>query len=594
MKKIRRIIIIISVLIIVSLAALVGYHYYGLNNPEEETVGVISEDIVRYIMPSDIIEAQPKEKITVTIIAKSEAEITVKLGTQKISAKSDEGAEGYTAFQAEITMPESKLEVDSLGRITVIASHEGKTFQLAGPKIVSGQEMTAEQTSQLLPTAQDGETTKFDIGNYLPEITDDAFRITERLTTTRVYTPTTVYEYTPYTGNQMCVVTAAYADTKPIADHDDLVPYYTPLAAGTMDYVTGESSGYNVDEDETEYYYNLQSGRKIKREAVQIIQKTDMGNNSLSVLSSVCDGGELKITLSSAWKVPYDLNYTPQEYYHGYRKNYNVTSFTASLIEFTFHYTDSAYGTIDTSGSDVVSSAYWSVDEENKIAKLIMPLKAQGGYYGSSLEYDANGNTVITINRKPVGAYGAVVILDAGHGGSDPGAAGLNDQVRECDVNLLVTYAAMEELQKQGVTVYLTRYGDEKMLLEERKAVTRSVKPDLFVSVHSNGSENPESKGTSTYYFKPFSFSLATNIYNELLSVHRNNFYYGRQELYNELADAVQNYPFGVTRIEDCPSVLIEIGYVTNDEECYKLIDTNNQKLLGKAIADGIIRTLQG
>ncbi len=573
------------------IGSLLGYYFYDLNRPADEPASK-KEDIVRYIMPSDTIEAQPKEKISLTIIAQSEAEITVKLGTKKVTALCDEDAEGYAAFKAEITMPDSKLEIDSLGRVTVIASLGEETVQLEGPEIISGEEMTTVPASTDTHTTVSGETTKFDIVNYLPEVTNDALRHTQKLTTTTVHTPSTTYRYTPFTGNQMCVVTAAYADAKPIADHDDLVPYFTPLVAGTMDYVTGESSGYNVDEDETEYYYELRSGRKIKREAVQLIDKSDMGDNSLNVISASTNNGELKITLSTKWKVPYDLTYLPQEYYHGYRKNYNVTSFTASTVEFTFHYTNSAMGTIDTSGSDVVSSAYWTVNEAAKTAKLILPLKAQGGYYGSSFEYDAGGNMVITINRKPVGANGAVVVLDAGHGGSDPGTAGLGQQVRECDVNLLVAYAAMEELQKRGVTVYLTRYGDEKMLLEQRKAITRSVKPDLFVSIHSNGSENKNSKGTSTYYFKPFSFHLAKNIYNELLNVHRNSFYYGRQELYNELADAVQYYPFGVTRIEDCPSVLVEVGYVTNDEECYKLIDTNNQKLLGKAVADGIVRTL--
>ncbi len=591
MKKIRRIIIIISLLLIALTAGLLGYYYYDLTRPVDETV-LKAEDIVRFIMPSDTIEAQPKERISLTIIAKSEAEITVKLGTKKVAAHCDEDAEGYAAFKAEITMPDSKIEVDSLGRAIIIAALGEETVQLEGPEIISGEEMTTVPTSAHTTVPITGETTRFDIVNYLPEVTNDALKYTQKLTTTTVYTPSTTYRYTPFTGNQMCIVTAAYADAKPIADHDDLVPYYTPLVAGTMDYVTGESSGYNVDEDETEYYYELRSGRKIKREAVQLVEKSDMGDNSLSVISHSVNNGELKITLSTKWKVPYDLTYLPQEYYHGYRKNYNVTSFTASTVEFTFHYTSSALGTIDTSGSDVAASAYWAVNEGAKTAKLILPLRTQGGYYGSSVEYDSAGNMIITLNRKPVGAAGAVVVLDAGHGGSDPGAAGLSQQVRECDVNLLVAYATMEELQKRGVTVYLTRYKDEKMLLEQRKAMTRSVKPDLFVSIHSNGSENKNSKGTSTYYFKPFSYSLAKNIYDELLGVHRNSFYYGRQELYNELADAVQYYPFGVTRIEDCPSVLVEVGYVTNDEECYKLIDTNNQKLLGKAVADGIIKTL--
>ncbi len=550
-----------------------------------------NENIVRYIMPDSVISAQPNEKVPLMIVAHCKAEITVRLGTERFEAVCDKDADGYTAFVCQITMPSSEEEVASLGKVTVLVSFAGKTIQLEGPSVSAEKEQTTAENGQTL-TTQPAPSTRYEIGNYLQELQSDAFEISQKITTTRTYTPTTTYTYTPFTGNQMCVVTAAYADTKPIAAEDNLVPYYTVLPNGTMDYVVGESEGYNIDDEETEYYYNLQSGRKIKREAVQLIPKTEMGDNSLQVISCSSSGGKVRIVLSTRWKVPYDLHYTPQNYYYNYSKHYNVTSFTASTIEFTFHYTSSAAGEIDTSGSDVISSAYWSVNESAKTAKLIMPLKAQGRYYGTSIEYDSAGNMVITVNRKPTGATGAVVVLDAGHGGRDPGAVGINDQVRECDVNILVTYAAMQELQARGVTVYLTRYGDDYMLLEERKAITRSIKPDLFVSIHSNGSLKKTNIGTSTYYFKPFSYPLATNIYNELLSVHRNYFYPGQQELYGELADGVQYYPFGVTRIEDCPSTLIEIGYLTNDAECYKLIDTNNQKLLGKAIADGIINTL--
>lgn len=588
MKKIRRIIIIISLLIILSVCVLVGVYSFG---EARKTAGEFSEggeDIVRYILPENEIVSQPGETVTLTVVAKCEAEITVKMGTKKYTAEKEDEAEGYTAFRALIKMPQSAVEIDSLGSVSVIATYEDKTVQIQGPKIVSGAQITTQAAAT---TAPNDKTTQKDFGNYIPEVTHDIYSTVHNITTTTVYTPSTTHQYTPYTGNQMCVITDAYADTRDMST-DNLVPYYAPLVAGTMDYVTGESSGYNIDEQETDYYYHLQSGKKVKRESVKLIPKTDMGNNSISVLSSSVSGGELKITLSTKWKVPYDLNYSPQNYYNAYKKNYNVTSFTASCVELSFHYTDSATGTVDTSGSDVVSSAYWKVDTANKTAKLIMNLTKQGGYYGSSLEYDSAGNMVITINRKPPNVSTAVVMLDPGHGGKDPGAVGLDGQIRECDVNYAVAYAAMEELQKKGVTVYFTRSGDQRLSLEERKAVMRSVKPDLFVSVHSNGSEFPDRKGTSTYYFKPFSFSLANNIYNELLSVHRNHFYYGRQELYNELADNVQYYPFSVTRVEDCPSVLIEVGYMTNDEECYKLIDPSNQKLLGKAVADGIIRTL--
>lgn len=587
MKKIRRMIIIISLLIILCLCVLIGVYFFGEDRKAGGEFSDSGEDIVRYILPEEEIVAQPGETVTLTVVAKCEAEITVKTGTKKIAAEKEEDAEGYTAFRAFIEMPESAVEIDSLGSVYIIAMYNGKALQLQGPKIISGEEMTTNAPV----VSPNGTTTQKDFGNYIPEVTQDIYSTVHNITTTTVYTPSTTYQYTPYTGNQMCVVTDAYADTRDMST-DNLVPYYAPLVAGTMDYVTGESSGYNADEQETDYYYHLQSGKKVKREAVKLMPKTDMGNNSISVLSCAVSGGELKITLSTEWKVPYDLTYSPQNYYNAYKKNYNVTSFTATAVELMFHYTESATGNIDTSGSDVLSSAYWKTDSANKTASLVMNLKKQGGYYGSSLEYDSSGNMVITINRRPPNVNDAVVMLDPGHGGKDPGAVGISGQIRECDVNYAVAYAAMEELQKKGVTVYFTRSGDQRLSLEERKAIMRSVKPDLFVSVHSNGSEFPERKGTSTYYFKPFSFSLANNIYNELLSVHRNHFYYGRQELYNELADNVQYYPFSVTRVEDCPSVLIEVGYMTNDEECYKLIEPSNQKLLGKAVADGIIRTL--
>ncbi len=563
------------------------------NETEYKVNCVVDEDIVRFIMPYDEIEAQPKEKITVMVIAHCKAKISIKLGTEKFEAECDEDAEGYTAFVSHITMPDTATEVSSLGLMTVVAAFGDKTLQFEGPKIKPGQEMTTTVpvTEETAEKESDTTETRYDIGNYLPSIQNDIYAVTEKLTTTTTYTTTGVYQTVPYTGDQMCVVTSAYADTKPISSSDDFVPYYLPLIIGTMDYVTGESTAYNSDDNETEYYYELASGRKVKRDAVQIIPKTEMGSNNLGVVSCVNENGELKITLSTNWKVPYNLNYVNQNYYYGYKKQYNVTDFTSGAIEFTFYHTSSASGQIDTNGSDVVSSAVWNISGDT--VKLTMPLRSAGGYYGSSIEYDANGNMVITINRKPTGASGAVVLLDPGHGGKDSGALGIGKQVYESDVNFMVAYFTMTELQNMGVTVYMTRYGDDYLDLEERKAIARSLKPDLFVSIHSNGSESSESIGTSTYYYKPFSFDLAKNVYDELLSVFRNSLYYGRQEVYNDIADGVRFYPFSVTRIETCPSILIETGYMTNDAECRMLIDTENQKKLGKAIADGIVKTLQ-
>lgn len=399
-----------------------------------------------------------------------------------------------------------------------------------------------------------------------------------------------------YAGNLMCVVKEPYADTKPVSSSDNYSPACSPLVGGTMDYVVAESTGYNDDEGETEYYYDLASGKRIKRDMVDLVNINDPGDNSLEVISVLNGYGKLQITLKTDWRVPYNIDYPGQNYYYSYKKNYNVTSFNADTVKMTFYHTTSAKGDINVSGCDVLSSAVWSTSAANKTATLTLRLSNAGEYYGSSLEYDANGNMVITINRKPAAENGYVVVLDAGHGGAEPGAVGLDSTVQERYLNLAFAYQVKAELEKKGVTVYLTRTGNDKqkdtLSLEERKEITRRIKPDLYVSIHCNGSYNPDSIGTSTYYYEPFSYELASNIYGELLSVHKNTLYAGRQELYSSLADKVQFYPFSVTRIEDCPSTLIEVGYLTNDAECAMLAQPENQELFGKAIADGIYKTL--
>ncbi len=533
-------------------------------------------DIVTYIVPNEDIYVLPSESFNVVVIAHCNAEIYIRIGKDEIKAECESSATGFTAFSAAVTAPKSEEEIKSLGSMSVVAVFGEKAVQLEGAKIFlagSADESTAQSTT-------------LEAGNYIPTVSTQA---------PTQNNPSPGQNIT-YTGNLMCVVKEPYADTKFISSDDNYSPSCSPLVGGTMDYVIAESTGYNSDEDTTEYYYDLASGMRVKRDMVDLVSVTGLNDNSIEVLS-VTDGlGKLQITLKTDWKVPYNIDYPGQNYYYSYNKYFNVTSFNASMVRMTFYHTASVKGNVDMKGESVLSSAGWSTSPSNKTATLTLNLKNPGEYYGSSLEYDANGNMVITINRKPEASQGYVVLLDPGHGGAEPGAVGLDSAVQERYINLAFAYQVKAELEKKGVTVYMTRTGNDKntdtLSLEQRKEITRKIKPDLYVSIHCNGSYNSESIGTSTYYYEPFSYNLAKNIYNELLSVHKNYLYAGRQELYSQLADNVQFYPFSVTRIEDCPSTLIEVGYLTNDAECAMLAQPENQERFGKAIADGIYKTL--
>lgn len=561
----------------------------GSQKVEYKTNMSFDGEIILSVMPGDTITVQPKEKINVMVIAYSQADVTVKIGTKEYKAKcEDSGSTGYAAFTAKIKMPSSREAVSSLGMISVIATAGERSVQQKGAMIVCGEEITTTKASEKEET-----TSSIQLGNYVAELIDDEYEYTTLPVVTVPQTTTSPFIQN-FTVGQMCIITEPYADTRPLVYNDDTyVPSYSTLVQGTMDYVTAQSSAYNSEENETVYFYELASGRKVKCEHAQLVTAAQ-SKNSLNVVSSENSNGTVKIRLRTNWKVPYAITHTPQNYFSAYGAKYNLSTFNANYIAIDFYHTTSVSGEADLSGSNVVSSATWTVSQSESKVTLMMPLRAPGKYYGISVEYDENGYMVITVHNKPQTLSGAVILLDPGHGGNDSGALGIGDQVKESDINLAVAYAVRNALQQKGATVYLTRQGNETLSLEQRKNIAYSLKPDLFVSIHSNGSTRSSDIGTSVYYYKGFSQPLATNIYNEMISVFKNNLYYGQQGLYSDLSDGARYYPFAVARLEDCPSVLIETGYVTNDEECYKLIQRDTHTLFGQAIAAGIEKTIIG
>lgn len=97
-------------------------------------------------------------------------------------------------------------------------------------------------------------------------------------------------------------------------------------------------------------------------------------------------------------------------------------------------------------------------------------------------------------NRLPL------VVIDAGHGGHDPGAISPHNGRREKDVTLAIARAIRDELlASRRVRVALTRDDDRFLVLEERYGIARRLKADLFISVHADAAENSEAHGASVY-----------------------------------------------------------------------------------------------
>lgn len=177
---------------------------------------------------------------------------------------------------------------------------------------------------------------------------------------------------------------------------------------------------------------------------------------------------------------------------------------------------------------------------------------------------------------------GKVIVLDPGHGGSDPGAVGVTG-LQEKEVNLDVSLRAAKKLRALGAKVVMTRDIDVFIPLTQRVSIAEAAGAKVFVSVHANAHPSAQIGGTETYYYgnkatSGASANLATHMQNELVGALR-------------LRDiGVKAADFLVIRQTSMPSVLLELGFLSNAHE-ESLMRTNDFR---EKAADAIVRGLQG
>ncbi|MGK2906065.1 MAG: N-acetylmuramoyl-L-alanine amidase [Desulfuromonadales bacterium] len=211
------------------------------------------------------------------------------------------------------------------------------------------------------------------------------------------------------------------------------------------------------------------------------------------------------------------------------------------------------------------------------------------------------------------------IVVDAGHGGKDPGAVGPSG-VLEKDVTLKLAKALAEELTRQiGCEVILTRSGDVYLPLEERTAIANKVGADLFISLHANANKSREAFGIETYYLN-FSkndkaaavaarengttlkqvsdlelilFDLMANAkINEssrLATEIQDSMVQQISKKYSNIRDlGVRQGPFYVLLGATMPSVLVETAFLSHPREEKRLTNSAFQKSAAQAIARAI------
>jgi len=170
------------------------------------------------------------------------------------------------------------------------------------------------------------------------------------------------------------------------------------------------------------------------------------------------------------------------------------------------------------------------------------------------------------------------VVIDAGHGGNDPGATSSTGYY-EKTINLQVARKVASLLRQRGLKVVMTREGDEFIELEQRAAIANRNNAKLFVSIHSDSMENSSKRGFTIYVSRSGSWSsrqAATAIAREMAKTGLDN-------------QGIRQADYKVLIYTEGPAVLVELGYLSNYQEAGLLRDSTFQDRLAEAIAEGII-----
>ncbi|MCH9621072.1 MAG: hypothetical protein S4CHLAM20_04880 [Chlamydiia bacterium] len=174
-----------------------------------------------------------------------------------------------------------------------------------------------------------------------------------------------------------------------------------------------------------------------------------------------------------------------------------------------------------------------------------------------------------------------IIVIDPGHGQFDLGTH--NDVCEEKVLALKTSLYLKNELTKLGYRVVMTRARDEFVTLKKRAQIANDLKSQVLVSIHYNAAHNKEANGIEIFYAKnakPWKQKRSKMLAQTIL----------RKMLVNTGANSrgIKQGNLCVIRETNMPSILVECGFITNKEECKKVINPTYQRILAHSIALGL------
>lgn len=213
-------------------------------------------------------------------------------------------------------------------------------------------------------------------------------------------------------------------------------------------------------------------------------------------------------------------------------------------------------------------------DEENNTSRIVLDLNKKEHY---TVRWEDSHLVLRVFDDSPL--EGESIVVDPGHGGDDTGAESPGD-LTEKEVVLDVSLMTRDMLEELGAEVYMVRETDTYVSLDDRVDFATENNGDVFVSVHANAHPSSSIKGTETFYSSersPLDFHLASKLQDSLL----NNL--------GTVNRGVKDRRFRVLRNATMPAALVEIAFLTNEEDEKLLRDDDFREKAAKGITQGLL-----
>ena len=204
----------------------------------------------------------------------------------------------------------------------------------------------------------------------------------------------------------------------------------------------------------------------------------------------------------------------------------------------------------------------------------------------------AYANPITPTDTVPSRNY--TVVVDPGHGGSDPGSIGYKTKIHEADLNLKLSLMLKDKLESAGINVIMTRTDEKAMIegsgkrwkkedMQKRKELIKTCRPNMVISLHQNSYTNHSLRGAQVFYDK------TSDISKQIAEFIQEQF----KATLDKSIKATSPGDYFMLKCTTAPSVIVECGFLSNEEDEKLLSSPEYQDKIIDCIYKGIVKFLQ-